>query len=81
MLSTDTANLAFLNGVQQGLQMYGIFMDKNLGVPVDAKAIIKGFADVYNTDSIDRAASAKYSVEFQGILDKVQAKGSGESRS
>lgn len=74
VLSTDTANLAFLNGVQQGLQMYGIFMDRNLGVPVDAKAIIKGFADVYNTDSIDQAASAKYSVEFQGILDKVQTK-------
>jgi len=74
VLTTDTANIAFLNGLQQGLQMYGIFMDKSLGVPVDAKAIVKGFSDVYNTDSIDQAKSAKYSVDFQGVMEKVQAK-------
>lgn len=74
VLSTDTANLAFLNGVQQGLQMYGIFMDKSLGVPVDAKSIMAGFSEVYNRDSIDQVISAKYNVEFQGIMEKIQAK-------
>ena len=52
VLTTDTANIAFLNGVQQGLQMYGIFMDKNLGVPVDAKKLVAAFAEVYKTDSL-----------------------------
>lgn len=73
ILSTDTANIAFLNGVQQGLQMYGIFMDKNLGVPVDAKQLIKAFADVYNTDSISQEQAMTFSADFDAILTKVRA--------
>ena len=72
VLTTDTANLAFLNGVQQGLQMYGIFMDKNLGVPVDAKAIVAAFAEVYNSDSLTTEKSVVYQSEFEDILGKIQ---------
>lgn len=74
VLTTDTANLAYLNGIQQGLQMYGIFMDKNLGVPVDAKAIVAAFSEVYNTDSITPEMSLKYNSEFEAILNNVQAR-------
>lgn len=74
VLTTDTANLAFLNGVQQGLQMYGIFMDKNLGVPVDAKKIVAAFAEVYNCDTIAQPEIAKYSGEFESVMGKMQAK-------
>lgn len=74
VLGTDTANIAFLNGVQQGLQMYGIFMDKNLGVPVDAKLVVAAFAEVYNTDSITQPQIAIYSGEFDTVLQKVQDK-------
>lgn len=68
VLTTDTANLAYLNGIQQGLQMYGIFMDKNLGVPVDARTIIKAFNEVYMADSVD---SFVYSAKFQEVMGKV----------
>ncbi|MDE6317488.1 MAG: FKBP-type peptidyl-prolyl cis-trans isomerase [Muribaculaceae bacterium] len=74
VLTTDTANLAYLNGIQQGLQMYGIFMDKNLGVPVDAKAIVAAFAEVYNTDSLTTEMSVKYQSEFEEILGNIQAR-------
>ncbi len=74
VLSTDTANLAFLNGVQQGLQMYGIFMDKNLGVPVDAKSIVAAFSEAYNCDTITQADIVKYSSEFEAVMNSVRAK-------
>lgn len=73
VLTTDTANIAFLNGVQQGLQMYGIFMDKNLGVPVDARQLVKAFADVYNTDSLSQEQSMQFSADFDAVLSKVRA--------
>lgn len=74
VLTTDTANIAFLNGVQQGLQMYGIFMDKNLGVPVDAKKLVAAFAEVYKTDSMTQEQIAKYNSQFEAVLGNVQAK-------
>lgn len=72
VLSTDTANLAYLNGIQQGLQMYGIMMDKGLGVPVDPKLIIEAFSGVYNSDSTTQTTYAKYSAEFQDVYGRVQ---------
>lgn len=72
VLTTDTANIAYLNGIQQGLQMYGIFMDKGLGVPVDAKVIIKAFTEVYNRDTLDQITTSKYNNEFQDVFAKVQ---------
>lgn len=74
VLSTDTTNIAFLNGVQQGLQMYGIFMDKNLGVPVDAKAIVNAFAEVYNCDTISQTEIVKYNGEFESVMNSVREK-------
>lgn len=74
VLTTDTTNLAFLNGVQQGLQMYGIMMDKNLGVPVDAKAIVDAFGKVYGNDTISQPEMAKINSDFEVVMGKIRAK-------
>lgn len=84
VLTTDTTNLAFLNGVQQGLQMYGIMMDKNLGVPVDAKLIVNAFREVYSNDSISQEEIAKINGDFEAamgkIREKAEAKAEAEAR-
>lgn len=74
VLTTDTTNLAFLNGVQQGLQMYGILMDKNIGVPVDAKLIVDAFRQVYSNDTISQEEMAKINGDFEATMGKIREK-------
>lgn len=71
VMTTDSANIAFLFGLQQGLQMHGI-LDTDLGVPVDGKAIVASFSKVFNDTAMAQETLAKYEVEFQKISERVQ---------
>lgn len=72
IMTADTANVAFLFGIQQGLRMQGILM-ADLGVPVDAKEIVASFAKVLKSDTIDQAQLAMYQMNMQNLGQEIQA--------
>lgn len=69
----DTADLAYMMGVQAGMQIWGAAkgMPEQFNVPVDAQTILKNFEKVYNADSI--ADSYTYQMAFQQLMSTVQA--------
>ncbi|MCM1450453.1 MAG: FKBP-type peptidyl-prolyl cis-trans isomerase [Clostridiales bacterium] len=71
--SRDTADLAYLMGVQAGMQLWGAAkgMPEQFNVPVDAQEMVKAFEKVFNADSI--ADSYSYQMNFQQIMSAVQA--------
>lgn len=72
VMTVDTANVAFLFGIQQGLRMQGILM-ADLGVPVDAKDIVAAFSKVLKSDTIDQAKLAIYQMNMQNLGQEIQA--------
>lgn len=70
ILTTDTTNIAFILGLQQGMQMYGVYnFSGEAEVPVDPKVLVAAFKEAFENDStIDAMA---YSMEFQKLQERV----------
>lgn len=68
----DTAQLAYLLGVQTGMQIWGAAkgMPEQLKVPVDAEVMLKEMEKVFNADSV--ADPYTYNMAFQGVMNDVQ---------
>lgn len=78
VLKADTANIAFLNGIYSGLQMYNPIMQAERGadVPVDIDLLIESFKATYMADSTAdvNAYMMAYSTLSQQMYDKAQEK-------
>ena len=68
----DTANLAYIMGMQVGSQIWGAAkqMPEQFKVPVSASTMLKAFDKVFNADSIGDAYL--YQANFQGIINRAQ---------
>lgn len=76
VLNTDTTNIAYLNGIYAGLNLYNpiVGTTEQADVPVDPAKVIAAFKEVYLNDTIDQAKLMLYSQEYQDINMKVRAK-------
>lgn len=74
VLTTDTTNLAFLNGLYTGLNLYNpvIGAEKETGIPVDAKAVINAFREAFMADSI--SDMQQYQAEYQRLSQRLMQK-------
>lgn len=71
VLSADTNNLAYYEGLSMGLQLVNPVMGlSNEGIPVDAKAVIKAFEETFNQDTV--ADMGTYYSNYQDAMHKVQ---------
>lgn len=71
----DTANLAYIMGMQVGSQIWGAAkqMPGQFKVPVNAQTMIKAFDKVFNADSIGEIYI--YQTNFQNLMNRAQAYG------
>lgn len=74
VLTTDTTNLAFLNGLYTGLNLYNpvIGAEKETGIPINAKTVIKAFREAYMTDSISDLQ--QYQEDYQRLSKRLMEK-------
>lgn len=68
----DTADLAYVVGLQAGMQIWGAAkgMPSQLEVPVDAEVMLKEAINIINADSIENTYT--YTMAFQQMLQRVQ---------
>lgn len=68
----DTANVAYIMGVQAGSQIWGAAkgMPAQFNIPVSTDAMIKGFKEVFAADSI--GDMYQYQSVFQMLIGRVQ---------
>jgi FKBP-type peptidyl-prolyl cis-trans isomerase len=54
VLTTDTTNIGFLNGLYTGMNLYNSIIgpQREAGIPVDPKLVIKAFKEAFMADSI-----------------------------
>lgn len=73
VLKTDTANIAYLNGIFTGLNLFnpvaGMSRD---GIPVDPDILIKAFRTAYMADSVGDVQAAM--TEYRRLYMQVQAR-------
>lgn len=68
----DTADLAYILGVQAGLSLWGAqkAIPAQYDIPADGTVMIEAFEKIFNADSIENAYT--YQMQFQGILNRAQ---------
>lgn len=68
----DTADLAYIMGVQAGMSIWGAAqgIPNDLKIPADADKMVQAFKEVFMADSV--ADSYSYRMEFQEIMNKAQ---------
>lgn len=84
VLNSDTANIAYLNGIYTGLNLfnpvYGTATET--GCPVSPDKVIAAFKEVYMADSVSMTQAAKYQSDYQEISmmirDRINAKKAAE---
>lgn len=69
----DTANVAYIMGMQAGTQIWGAAkgMPAQFNIPVNTDDMIKGFKEVFGADSI--GDTYLYQSTFQQLIGRVQA--------
>lgn len=70
--SRDTADMAYVMGVQAGLQVWGAAkgMPEQFNIPVNADKMIAALEKVFNADSISDAYA--YQMAFQQVMNRTQ---------
>ncbi|MBD5366110.1 MAG: FKBP-type peptidyl-prolyl cis-trans isomerase [Muribaculaceae bacterium] len=68
----DTANIAYIMGMQIGSQVWGAAkqMPEQFKLPVSAQSILKAFDKVWNADSI--GDNYMYQMNFQSVMSRAQ---------
>lgn len=75
VLKSDTANIAYLNGLYCGLNLYGpvVGTTTDAGCPVDPNLVLKSFKETFTADSISPEQLSQYTEAYQNIMQRTRA--------
>lgn len=73
VLNADTTDMAYIQGMQMGMQMVGAYIGINneAKIPVDKATLMAAFKKVYEADSI--ADMNQYYSNYQAVMTRVQS--------
>lgn len=76
VLNTDTTDLAYLNGIYAGLNLYNpmIGSAEQADCPVEPAKVIAAFKEIYLKDTISQATLMTYTQEYHDINSKVRSR-------
>lgn len=72
VLTADTANIAFLNGLYEGLQLFNpvVGAERETGIPVDPKVVIKAYREIYMGDTLTHPD--QYQLAYRMLVTEFQ---------
>lgn len=82
VLTTDTADLSYLNGIYTGLNLYNPMIGSadQTGCPVDPAKVIAAFKETYLADSMPSSKLQTYSAAYQQINLRIREKADEKRR-
>ena len=74
VLQADTANAQFMEGIQMGMNLYGLVSQApdQLGMPIDAQRLIKAIQENMKADSVSDEQMAQLQSEFMLMNGRMQ---------
>lgn len=74
VLNADTADMAYLYGLQTGMQLFSpmVGINNELQIPVDKDLLLKAFKETFEKDSIEDFAN--YRMQYQNMMSLIQQK-------